>query len=365
MLSGRRCAGRRSPNCSTRSTSLPIRAASAWISPVSSRSASPSPISSSCAAPEMPASGFLISCASIAAMPVTERAAERWPRLRSILSAMPCGCIRIRISPSPSCSGAAWTFCSCGGWSAQPTMTLYCATETPLRRACPTTSSTALSAPRNLPSGRPAICRSEVAAEALGRRVGGDDACRRVDHQRRIGDGAPERLEAAGVHAAASIGRRRSPRGPRASAREHRAGSVSVSQPARAAPAAPATPSRYQPRCLRATRSPEVAAVEAEHRLVVLAARAPRAPRRRRAGGGRAAPAPPRSRPSTQGRPRAPRPTITPSAPERASARRAVGGIDDVAVGDHRDAAPPASPARSPPSRRRRRRTGSGCGRAR
>ena len=51
MLSGLRCAGRRSPNASTRSTSLPIRAASAWISPVSSRSASPSPISSSCAAP--------------------------------------------------------------------------------------------------------------------------------------------------------------------------------------------------------------------------------------------------------------------------------------------------------------------------
>ena len=110
----------------------------------------------------MPASGLRISCASIAAMPVTERAAERWPRLRSILSAMPCGCIRIRISPSLSCSGAACTFCSCGGWSAQPTMTLYCATETPLRRAWPTTSSTALSSPTNLPSGRPAICRSEV-----------------------------------------------------------------------------------------------------------------------------------------------------------------------------------------------------------
>ena len=137
MLSGLRCAGRRSPNCSTRSTSLPMRAASAWMSPVSSRSASPRPISRSCAAPEMPASGFRISCASIAAMPVTERAAERWPRLRSIFSAMPCGCIRIRISPSPSCSGAAWMFCSCGGWSAQPTMTSYCATETPLRRAWP------------------------------------------------------------------------------------------------------------------------------------------------------------------------------------------------------------------------------------
>ena len=54
MFSGCRCAGRRSPNASTRSTSLPIRAASVWIRLVSSRSASPSPISSSCAAPGDP-----------------------------------------------------------------------------------------------------------------------------------------------------------------------------------------------------------------------------------------------------------------------------------------------------------------------
>ncbi len=163
MLSGRRCAGLRSPNCSTRSTSLPIRAASAWISPVSSRSASPRLISRSCAAPEIPASGFRISCASIAAMPVTDRAADRCPRLRSIFSAIPCGCIRINTSPATSASGVACTFCNSGRWSAQPTMMLYWATETPLRRAWPTTSSTALSSPRNRPSGRPVICRNDVA----------------------------------------------------------------------------------------------------------------------------------------------------------------------------------------------------------
>jgi hypothetical protein len=35
-------------------------------------------LSRSCAAPRMPESGFLISCASIEARPVTDRAAARW-----------------------------------------------------------------------------------------------------------------------------------------------------------------------------------------------------------------------------------------------------------------------------------------------
>ena len=46
----------------------------------------------SCAAPRMPDSGFLISCASMAASAITERAAPRWVSWRSILSAMVRSC---------------------------------------------------------------------------------------------------------------------------------------------------------------------------------------------------------------------------------------------------------------------------------
>ena len=203
MLSARRCAGLRSPNCSTRSTSLPIRAASAWISPVSSRSASPRPISRSCAAPEIPASGLRISCASIAAMPVTDRAAERWPRLRSIFSAMPCGCIRIRISPF-ALATAAWRARSAarGRWSAQPTMTLYCATDTPLRRAWPDHVEHGAVAAEETAR---AAARSSAAARSprSSRSPGWRSRCvARVHHQRRIGDRAPEHLEAVAVIAA-------------------------------------------------------------------------------------------------------------------------------------------------------------------
>ena len=48
--------------------------------------------SSNCAAPRMPDSGFLISCASIAAKALTERAAPRCVSWRSILSAMVRSC---------------------------------------------------------------------------------------------------------------------------------------------------------------------------------------------------------------------------------------------------------------------------------
>ena len=90
------------------------------------------------------------------------------------------------------------------------------------------------------------------AAEALGGRVGGYDGVLGVDHQRRIGDRAPQRLEAAAAHAAIASGR--SPR-PRASASSTASGSVSAISRARSGPE-PATPSRYQPRCLRAIRTP-------------------------------------------------------------------------------------------------------------
>ena len=329
MFKALRCAGRRSPKASTRSTSLPIRAASAWISPVSSRSASPSPISSSCAAPEIPASGFLISCASIAAMPVTERAAERWPRLRSILSAMPCGCIRIRISPSVSCSGAACTFCSCGGCSPQPTIRSYCATETPLRRACPTTSSSALSLPTNLPSGRPAICRSDMPPKLSVAGLAVTMASSGSHHQRRVGDRAPQRLEAAAAHAAIASGRSSRPRRERV---EHRVGVGQRHQPgaqrprARDAVEVPAEVLARHP-------NPEIPSVEAD-RLGVVAAdqRAERRSRWRRPPGER--------RRDLADHPRPPARAAADHHPVGARARQRGarrGRVEDVAVDDHRD----------------------------
>ena len=64
--------------------------------------------SSSCAAPRMPDSGFLISCASMAASAITERAAPRWVSCRSILSAMVRSCSMTTTWPAYSGSGATW-----------------------------------------------------------------------------------------------------------------------------------------------------------------------------------------------------------------------------------------------------------------
>ncbi|MNV90238.1 hypothetical protein D3C71_1846070 [compost metagenome] len=88
MLSGTRSTGLSSENTSIRSTSETIRSVSSQISRVSARSSSLTEVSSNCAAPRMPESGFLISCASIEARPVTERAAARCVNCRSILSAI-------------------------------------------------------------------------------------------------------------------------------------------------------------------------------------------------------------------------------------------------------------------------------------
>ena len=62
--------------------------------------------SSSCAAPRMPDSGFLISCASMAASAITERAAPRWVSWRSILSAMVRSCSMTTTWPGRSGTGA-------------------------------------------------------------------------------------------------------------------------------------------------------------------------------------------------------------------------------------------------------------------
>ena len=106
MLTGSRSTGRSSANTSMRSTSFTMRSASSQISRVSVRSSSPADCSSSCAAPRMPDSGFLISCASIAASAMTERAAPRWVSWRSILSAMVRSCSITTTWPGRSGSGA-------------------------------------------------------------------------------------------------------------------------------------------------------------------------------------------------------------------------------------------------------------------
>ena len=82
MLTARRCGGRRLPNCSTCSSSFTIRRLSPTMRSVSSRSSPVRFMPRSCAAPVMPASGFLISWASISAMPMAERAARRGTRAR-------------------------------------------------------------------------------------------------------------------------------------------------------------------------------------------------------------------------------------------------------------------------------------------
>ena len=92
MLTGSRAIGRSSENTSMRSTSLTMRSASSQIRRVSARSSPSTEPSSSWAAPRMPESGFLISWASMAARPVTLRAAPRCMSWRSILSAIERSC---------------------------------------------------------------------------------------------------------------------------------------------------------------------------------------------------------------------------------------------------------------------------------
>ena len=87
----------------------------------------------------MPDSGFLISCASSAARPETERAAARWVSWRSIICAMErcCSISTIR----PGCSGMAPAYTSTSLWvplRGRPTSMQYSFTVAPVRRTCPT-----------------------------------------------------------------------------------------------------------------------------------------------------------------------------------------------------------------------------------
>ena len=165
-----------------------MRSVSAQMSCVSARSSSLRPGSSSWAAPRMPDSGFLISCASTAAMPDTERAAARWVSWRSIICAIERCCSISTIRP---------------GWSgmaprehvdqavraaraAAPTSTPYSLTVAPERRTWPT------SAPSGLREGddvgqrlalEHAVAERE---ERLGRRVGIEHAVVVAEHQDRV-----------------------------------------------------------------------------------------------------------------------------------------------------------------------------------
>ena len=105
MLIGPRSIGRPSANASMRSTSATIRSVSSQIRLVSSRSLSGTDCSRSWAAPRMPDSGFLTSCASMAASALTERAALRCDIWRSMLRAIVCSTSETATSPSLSTIG--------------------------------------------------------------------------------------------------------------------------------------------------------------------------------------------------------------------------------------------------------------------
>ena len=83
MFSAALGTGRVSVKPSIRSINATTRSTSVRISVVSSRPSLSAVAPSSCAAPRMPDSGFLISWASIAAMPIADRAAFWLPRWRS------------------------------------------------------------------------------------------------------------------------------------------------------------------------------------------------------------------------------------------------------------------------------------------
>ena len=83
-----------------------MRRVSSTIRSVISQSSADRFIDKSCAAPEMPANGFLISCANISAMPIADFAAVEALRVRPIRSAITRGEMSSKIRSGSSCSGA-------------------------------------------------------------------------------------------------------------------------------------------------------------------------------------------------------------------------------------------------------------------
>ncbi len=108
MFTARRSIGF-SPNISMRSTRSRMRSASSRISTANSRSGSPTLPSSNWAAPRMPLSGFFTSCASTAAMPLTERAADRNTVCRSSARAAELSCSVSTTLPGSSSKVVACT----------------------------------------------------------------------------------------------------------------------------------------------------------------------------------------------------------------------------------------------------------------
>ena len=154
MLTDARSSGGPSENISMRSTRATIRSVSSQISRVRVRSSSPAFCSRSCAAPRMPDSGFFTSCASSAAMAVTERAALRWTNWRSILRAMERSWSDTTTWAGASASGAASIETKRGAPRGSSTVTPVCATLWAPWRTCRTRAKMALSSGSAEVSGR-------------------------------------------------------------------------------------------------------------------------------------------------------------------------------------------------------------------
>ena len=187
MLTGSRSIGRSSANTSMRSTSFTMRSVSSQISLVSERSSSPADCSSSCAAPRMPDSGFLISCASMAASAITERAAPRWVSWRSILSAMVRSC-----SMTTTWSGYSGSGATCRSTSRSPGLrgvarsTLYSLTGAPRWRTCSISASKRRAERHQVAHHVPAQHRDRGFEELLGRDIGVGDLAVGRDHEHRM-----------------------------------------------------------------------------------------------------------------------------------------------------------------------------------
>ena len=202
-------------------------------------------------------------------------------------------------------------------------------------------------------------------AEAFGRGVGGDDDVALVDDQRRIGNGAPERLETA----------RRSCRGLLAHAEAGRQTGAQRAQDLGRIGQASAGARRRCPRAVEAVEIPaevlarradaEVAPVEREHRLVLAGRSCRRAPRPsgarlRPAAGERCGDLPRQPGPARGRRGRSsPRRRRRAPAPAGRSRRRGCRRWRCTGMPTARFTAPIAAPVGAS-----RCRTGSGCGRA-
>ena len=214
MLTALRSGGLRFPNCSTCSTSFTMRRVSSTIRSVSSRSSPSRFIDRSCAAPVMPASGFLISCASIAAMPMADFAADLAECARFSRSAVERVSMRRRTKPGIPIMGAIWMLHWTGGFSPEETSTLLMKRSAWSVRTRRKLSSMGASMASLSKTGAPLRERAEVLRKDLGGRVDLGDDVVGVEEEGRDGERAPE-LVAEGDHAASAKGERAAGRSAR------------------------------------------------------------------------------------------------------------------------------------------------------